>query len=364
MSKLKIPRVIVAQTTPMNEHGEIDVDDQLNHDRFLFKHGVGVLRGGTTAQTTVMDWREHLQSIARTAKEARDDGYLLAGIGGNNTHEVIAAAKQVVMKGVNGLLLVDSYYNGPSSDELACEHHLPVIMTAAELNPDIDIFLYPIPGRTGCQIQPAHIAWLSEKVKKWFPNVEIAIKDATGKEANWIETRHLMPQVRLFSGDDDKTAQMIIDKKIRAWGVISVMAAFFPELVKEMVTAYAEGRIQDGDRLADKIAKLFKLVTVKSKVIVNLESRGQQIPVEAVYKNPHAANLIAVLVGMTDHLHLRQPLGLMNRDGVMQVLNVLRDMHTVYPGIFTPIEEHFTVDMKHRLYDWADAMGDKLHNGR
>jgi len=47
----------------------------------------------------------------------------------------------------------------------------------------------------------------------------------------------------------------------------------------------------------------------------------------------------------------RQPLGKMTRAGIEVVLTNARKVYETNPQIFTPIAEHFDVDLRERLYN-------------
>ena len=52
---------------------------------------------------------------------------VLAGAGSNNTQEAIRATTQAKESGATAVLLVDCYYNGPSSLELRTEYYQRIL---------------------------------------------------------------------------------------------------------------------------------------------------------------------------------------------------------------------------------------------
>ena len=100
--------------------------------------------------------------------------------GSNNTKEALSATREAAEAGVDAVLLVDPYYNGPSSMEIRKEYIAPV---ASEF-PDLTIIPYVIPGRTGAQLLPEDLALLY----KAHPNVS-TVKEATGNPDNMRRTR-------------------------------------------------------------------------------------------------------------------------------------------------------------------------------
>ena len=84
--------------------------------------------------------------------------------------------------GADAVLLVDPYYNGPSSLEIRREYVEPV---ASEF-PDMQVIPYIIPGRTGCMLPGEDLAILAAQ----YPNVA-PVKAATGDPQDQATTRRL-----------------------------------------------------------------------------------------------------------------------------------------------------------------------------
>jgi len=143
---------------------------------FQIKNGItGILAVGTTGESPSLTWDEHNKVIENIAKKTKGKCVCIAGTGSNNTNETISATEHAVDIGVDAVLLVDPYYNGPSSLEIRREYIEPV----AKAFPDIEIIPYVIPGRTGTQLLPEDLAILNKK----FKNVN-TVKEATGNIDN------------------------------------------------------------------------------------------------------------------------------------------------------------------------------------
>jgi 4-hydroxy-tetrahydrodipicolinate synthase len=80
--------------------------------------------------------------IERTKEYAGEKMVIIAGTGSNSTQETIEATAHAQHIGVRNILLVDPYYNGPSSMEIRREYVEPV----AEQFPEVQIIPYVIPG--------------------------------------------------------------------------------------------------------------------------------------------------------------------------------------------------------------------------
>ena len=108
----------------------------------------GVLAVGTTGESPSLSWDEHNLVVERVAKKTKGKCLCIAGTGSNNTRESLEATAHAAEAGVDAVLLVDPYYNGPSSLEIRREYIEPV----AAAYPALEIIPYVIPGRTGTQL--------------------------------------------------------------------------------------------------------------------------------------------------------------------------------------------------------------------
>ena len=173
----------------------------------------GILAVGTTGESPTLSWNEHNRVIEEVAAKTKNKCICIAGAGSNNTKEALAATEHAVEAGVDAVLLVDPYYNGPSSLEIRREYIEPV----AKAFPDIEIIPYVIPGRTGTQLLPEDLAILNKE----FKNVN-TVKEATANIENMKHTRACCgDDFTILSGDDGMTYDMIVDPQIKAAGVIS-----------------------------------------------------------------------------------------------------------------------------------------------
>ena len=224
---------------------------------FQIQNGItGILAVGTTGESPVLDWEEHNKVIEMIARKTKGKCICIAGTGSNNTKESMEASRHAADAGADAVLLVDPYYNGPSSLEIRREYVAPI----AAAFPDLDIIPYVIPGRTGAQLLPEDLAILFKE----YPNVK-TVKEATADISNMRRTRECCgADYAIFSGDDSMTFEMMADPAIRAAGVISVASNVAPKAVATMVRLFNDGNPADAESLAKKLEPLFSLVTVKT----------------------------------------------------------------------------------------------------
>jgi 4-hydroxy-tetrahydrodipicolinate synthase len=302
---------------------------------FQIQNGItGILAVGTTGESPVLSWQEHEQVVDQVAARTKGKCTCIAGAGSNNTKEALAAAKHAVDAGVDALLLVDPYYNGPSSIEIRKEYVSPV----AEAFPGAQIIPYVIPGRTGAQLLPEDLGLLFRD----YPNVA-TVKEATGNLENMKRTRQCCgPDYAILSGDDPMTYQMMTDPAIKAGGVISVASNVAPAAVTRMVELLADGNQSEADQLLQGLQPLFGLVTVKTTE----QSAFGDVVCRA--RNPLALKTLMTILGMPSG-GCRRPLGLMTRKGIETVLTAARSVQANHPEIFKPVEDFFGVSIAERL---------------
>ena len=106
---------------------------------------------GTTGESPTLSHSEQRRVVEILVEEARGLVPVLAGAGGYNTAEVIERALEFKSLGADGILSVTPYYNKPSQEGLF--QHYKAIAAAVAL----PIVLYNVPGRTGCNIEPATV---------------------------------------------------------------------------------------------------------------------------------------------------------------------------------------------------------------
>jgi len=331
-----------ALITPF-EHYSIDREGLEKIIDFQIQNGInGILAVGTTGESPSLSWHEHNETIEYIAGQCRNRCCCIAGTGSNNTRECIEATGHAAQAGASAVLLVDPYYNGPSSLEIRREYIAPV----AEAFPAIDIIPYVIPGRTGTQLLPEDLALLSRE----FENVK-TVKEATGNLGNMRRTRELCgPDFSILSGDDGMTFDMMTDSEINASGVISVISNIIPKAVTDMVTYLKNGQTDPAQHLADTLAPLFNLVSFKT---IEKTPFGD---VAFKARNPLPVKTLMSILGMPSGM-CRRPLGKMTFNAINVILDAARRVQSTSPEIFQPIADYFHVDIDDRLNNsdnWKD----------
>ena len=325
-----------ALITPMLGNYEIDFEGLETLVDFQISQGVmGILVVGTTGESATLDSEEHRAVTKRVYACCTERSTVIAGTGCNSTRKAMENTKKAYDIGVRAVLLVDPYYNGPSSIEIRREYIAPI----AEKFPEVQIIPYVIPGRTGTQLMPQDIAILHRQ----YANVQ-AVKESTGDFENMKLIRRLCgQQFYILSGDDDKTFRMMTDTDIKASGVISVVSNIAPAAVQQMTRLILEGKDDEAKNLCEKLNPLFQIVTVKTTE----ETPFGSVIVKA--RNPLPCKTLMNVLGMPSG-PLRPPLGKMTRKGFEVVLKAAREVYEKSPEILKPVEDFFDVDLSERLY--------------
>jgi 4-hydroxy-tetrahydrodipicolinate synthase len=323
-----------AMVTPFDRKGEVDFEGLEKNIRFQMENGANLVPTGTTGESPTLDWREHDRVITRTAKLAKGKAFVIAGTGSNSTKEALRGTKHAVEVGAQGALLVDCYYNGPSSLEMRTQYYELIAKAFRKAL----IVPYVIPGRTGTKLEVEDLAIIHRK----FKNVR-AVKEATGDLGRMAKTRTLLGEdFDILSGDDDKTYEMMTLNNIRASGVISVTSNAFPGPVGEMVKAILSGDMEKANRLKTVLDPLFRVVTVNT-----IESyEGFEVP--AKFRNPLPIKTMMKGLGMPSGA-CRPPLGKMTAKGVEAIRNALKEVYEMDKTVFTPIRDFYKVNIEERL---------------
>jgi 4-hydroxy-tetrahydrodipicolinate synthase len=324
-----------ALITPFTEQGELDLEGLRKNVAFQVEGRAKVLPTGTTGESPTVDWKEHNQIIEEVVTLAKGKTYVMAGTGSNSTQEALRGTRHAVEAGAEAVLLVDCYYNGPSSLELRTEYYEVV----AREFPATCIAPYIIPGRTGTQLEVEDLAILNRHCK----NVR-AVKEATGDLERMAKTRRLLGNdFDILSGDDDMTVAMMTREDIKAQGVVSVVSNVVPGAVAEMTAAFnADDRAQ-GEKLAHALEPLFKIVTVKTIE----EYEGFEVPCK--FRNPVAIKTVMRSLGMPAG-PCRPPLGRMTPKATAIVREAIRTVYENDQEILLPLQDFYRIDLEARIY--------------
>jgi 4-hydroxy-tetrahydrodipicolinate synthase len=219
----------VAIVTPFTSTGSIDWEALRRLINHLSDGKVEYLVVmGTTGENVTIDKDEKQEIFSFVARHNLAGLPLVAGIGGNNTAEVLEGLRKTDLTGYSAILSVSPYYNKPNQQGIF--HHYKMI---SEHSP-LPVIMYNVPGRTGMNVT----ADTTLRIAKECSNV-IATKEASGNFEQIMQIiKHKPAGFEVISGDDGITLPMIALGSI---GVISVVANAYPAKFSEMVRLALSG---------------------------------------------------------------------------------------------------------------------------
>ncbi|MBD3748160.1 MAG: 4-hydroxy-tetrahydrodipicolinate synthase [Sphingobacteriales bacterium] len=219
----------VAMITPFLQDGSIDFNALDNTIEHLIKGKIDyIVVLGTTGESATLTKEEKQNIFEFTTQKVNGRVPLVAGIGGNNTAEIVESVSHFAIKGYEAILSVVPYYNKPTQEGIF--QHYKAVAAATKL----PVILYNVPGRTGITMSAATTLRLAKEVE----NI-IATKEASGNFDIFNEIAAYKPAgFDLISGDDLVTLPMIA---LGATGVISVIGNALPLPTSEMVKNCLKG---------------------------------------------------------------------------------------------------------------------------
>jgi len=331
-----------ALVTPFLPSGLVDWAGYEKNVTFQVDQGItGLLPTGTTGESPTLSWEEHDRVIEDAIKVSAGRCRVIAGTGSNSTAEALRGSKHAAEAGADALLLVDCYYNGPSTLELRREYH----GTVAAVCPQCTVIPYIIPGRSGTAMAPEDLAILAHQ----YPNVT-AVKEATGDVERMADTRGLVgDEFDILSGDDGITLQIMLDPRIRAQGVVSVISNVAPAAVSQMVGAARDGDAARAMEIGSALELLFDIVTVSAEDERTMPD-GSVRMVRDKFRNPLGVKTLMSGLGMPAGPP-RPPLGRMTQNGLAIVRHAARTTWQNAPWILEPIGDAYGVDVGRRIDD-------------
>lgn len=243
----KIKGVGVALITPFKNY-EVDYDALERMVDYVIAGGVDyIVALGTTAETPTLSTAERNKVLRYIVAKCAERVPIVAGVGGNSTHDTVELLRNFDLSGVVAILSVVPYYNKPTQEGIY--RHF---MAIAEASP-LPVIIYNVPGRTGVNMS----AQTSLRLAHASKNI-IAIKEASGNIEQMQEIIDGRPDNFLvLSGDDALTVELI---KRGGEGVISVAANCFPEMFCDCIHKAMAGSIAEAEQQMERLTRPINLL--------------------------------------------------------------------------------------------------------
>ncbi|HLT42604.1 MAG TPA: 4-hydroxy-tetrahydrodipicolinate synthase [Sphingobacteriaceae bacterium] len=237
----------VALITPFNDDLSIDYTSLGKLIEYQLAGGMDYLVSlGTTGETATLSLDEKKQVWKFTAEKVAGRVPLIAGIGGNNTREIIHEMNNLDIEGYSAILSVSPYYNKPTQEGLY--QHYKAIAESAPL----PIILYNVPGRTGSNLAVETVLRLAHD----FDNI-IGVKEASGSFDQFNKIMRDKPDsFLLISGDDPVTLPMMA---LGAVGIISVVGNAFPKEVSRLAQLCFDQNFKEAQKFHSQLLKITEL---------------------------------------------------------------------------------------------------------
>jgi 4-hydroxy-tetrahydrodipicolinate synthase len=285
-----------AMVTPFKKDGSVDEQALREHVDFQLDGGVEALVPvGTTGEAATLSESEQAFVIETVVDQVNGRVPVIGGATSNSTQRAIALAKQVKDCRADAILSAVPFYNKPTQEGIY--RHFSAIAEAVEM----PIVIYNVPGRTGCNMEPATTLRLAADI----PHIA-GVKEASANVPQIMQILRDKPQsFGVWSGDDNLTLPLVA---AGADGIISVVGNEVPEEFSEMVRLALKGKFQKARELHYKLLPLMNINFIESN----------PIPVKTA---------MALMGKMEDHLRL--PLVEMSEANRSKLEVILRELDLI-----------------------------------
>lgn len=283
-------RVLTAMVTPFDANEALDLSRfQVLIDHLLAHGTEALVVSGTTGEAPTLNTSEKEALFAEAVRYSNGRAPVIAGTGSYSTRETVQLSQRAEALGVQGLLVVNPYYNKPSQADLLV--HFRTVADAV----NIPIVLYNHPGRTGVNLSVDTVCALAE-----HPQI-VALKDSSGDLVAISEIhRRLGDNFCIYSGDDPLTLPML---SLGAQGVVSVTSHVAGDLMQAMVSAFFAGETDQARAHHETLLPLMQALfcapspapTKAALQDLGIETGGLRLPLQPLTADLHQT-LSAILL--------------------------------------------------------------------
>lgn len=264
-----------AIVTPFRQ-GKLDARGLKRVIEMQVRGGVdGIVPVGTTGESPTLDYKEHIEVIARSVEYAAGRIHVMAGTGGNSTSEAVYLTQEAGKAGADSSLQVAPYYNKPTQEGLY-QHFLEISRVTK-----LPIILYSVPSRCGIEIGVDTVRRLAAAT----PRI-VGIKEAGGNPDRVSQLRAALGRkFSILSGDDSLTVPFM---SVGAHGVVSVASNVVPKRVARMVKAFLAHDLVAALKWHDQLYPLFKDLFIESNPIPVKAALAMMGVIQEEYRLPLA----------------------------------------------------------------------------
>ncbi len=291
---LDLSGVYTALITPFTRDGWVDEAALADLIEYQIESGVsGLVPCGTTGESPTLSHDEHDHVVDFTVRQAAGRVHVIAGTGSNATSEAIRLSQHAEMSGVDGVLLINPYYNKPTQKGLY--EHFRAVAEAV----NIPVVLYNIQSRTAVNIETPTLVRLAQDC----PNI-VGVKEASGnleQMADVLEQR--LPNFQVVSGDDNMVLDLV---NLGGHGVISVAANIIPRQMAELVNLARAGRTEEARELEQTLSPFFRACFAETNPIPIKTALAEygwceetfRLPMTTLEDEAHRTQILQALQGL------------------------------------------------------------------
>jgi 4-hydroxy-tetrahydrodipicolinate synthase len=209
------PVIFSAVPTLFGRDGELDRPANRALYRFLADRLDGLFVAGTTGEFPALEDAERLSLIEMALAEA-GPGRVIAHAGAPDARHAVRLARAAAALGAVRIAAITPYYLAVRPDELTAYYG-----RIREGVPDVDLYAYIFPERTGLPVPPALFAHVAQAAGLAGAKVS---GSAAAELAGYVAAA---PGLRIFCGND---ANPVATMRAGGAGVISGRSSAYPEV--------------------------------------------------------------------------------------------------------------------------------------
>lgn len=210
---------------------------QRNLDAHLAIGMDGILVGGSSGESALLDDEDRRQLLALARERVPTDKWLLAGVGSESTRQTIARARDAKETGADAVLVISPHYFLKRMTEAALLAHFRAVADASPL----PVLLYNMPAYAHLVLSPALVHEMAQ-----HQNV-IGMKDSAGNLpvlAQYLEAQS--PTFRVLNGNGSTVVAAL---SAGAAGAILAIGLYAGPAVRRMVDRLRAGDLQAATEL-------------------------------------------------------------------------------------------------------------------
>ncbi len=243
---------IVALVTPLHADGRLDLESLRRLVSWHIEQGTqGIVAAGTTGEFSALTAEEYRLVVSTVIEESAHRVPVIAGSGTSSTQKTIELTQLAKDLGVDACLLLTPCGIKPTQAGLIA-HYLKIAQSVA-----IPQIVYNVPTRTACDLLPESVIKIAQ-----HPHV-VGIKECVSGHYQPLITA-LGGRFAILSGDDPTALDLM---KLGGQGVISVVANVAPQLMRELCDRARAGRLDEADRLQQRLLALYDTLFIESNPI-------------------------------------------------------------------------------------------------